>query len=93
MSIHRVISLCKWLSRHHLLLNLSLSGREVSLFLRNEIREFMKGNFGVEYRYLISPFLAVYWIEAIKDMNFSMPVYFSKNKKRERELVEDIPQF
>lgn len=53
----------------------------------------MMGNFGVEYRYLISPFLAVYWIEAIKDMNFAMPVYFSKNKKRERELVEDIPQF
>ena len=68
-------------------------GERFHLFFRNEIREFMMGNFGVEYRYLISPFLAVSWIEAIKDMNFSMPVYFSKNKKRERELVENIPQF
>jgi len=58
-------------------------GERFHLFLRNEITEFMMGNFGVEYRYLISPFLAVYWIEAIKDMNFAMPVYFSKNKKRQ----------
>jgi len=46
----------------------------------------MMGNFGVEYRYLISPFLAVSWIDAIKDMNFAMPVYFSKNKKEKENL-------